>query len=126
MAIHTLKELEYKTAQQVAEMIKRDYKIDESRSGYDGNIFNVYLVHGKYVIEIHTCKSNDRYTKLVKMTYINIPVSDWKECYTYYKSHDDIYADSLEEANEELHKYYADLLTNTNPTCFEYHCGICQ
>jgi len=108
MALHSLKELETKLADQILALVTHGYKIDGNRSGHNDSIFSVYLVNDSFglTVELHTSVKNDRFTKLYKIYSNKLNAYNCNECFVYYKSHGDVYADTEDEANEELRNYY--------------------
>lgn len=110
MALHTLKELHNKTADYISDIIKQGFKINPDKSvSDDPHIFNVTLYNKdiKQTVEICTKEDNDSFTRS-----FNIPCSlgggfGQRFNATYYKVHDNIYADTEDEAKKEYKKWFA-------------------
>ena len=117
MALHSLKELETKLADQILALVTHGYKIDGNRSGHNDSIFSVYLVNDGFdlTVELHTSIKNDRFTKLYKIYSNKLKSYNCNECFIYYKSHGDVYADTEDEANDELRNYYRLTLGVSHP-----------
>lgn len=108
MAIYTLEELHNETADFINSVINKDFKIITDKSvSYDPRIFNVTL-YNKYTdqtVEIYTKENTDSFTRSIDV-YCNLGGGS-SQTYKvfYYKSHDNIYADSEDEAKEERNKF---------------------
>lgn len=108
MAIHSLEELHNETADCINSLINKEFKIipDESVSHYP-YIFKVAL-YNKYTnqtVEICTKEGIGYFIRSIDV-YCNLGGGS-SQTYniSYYKSHDNIYADSEDEAKEERDKF---------------------
>jgi len=110
MALHTLKELHDKTAEHIIALINKGFKIDPSRSTSDDpKRFNVVLTKDVFTVEIHTAE-NDLDNIFTRLFIISNSIDSRfnnKFCAPYYKAHDDIYADTEDEAKDERNKWLA-------------------
>ena len=109
MALHTLDELHSKTADYISDVINHGFKIDSNKSVSDNpHIFNVTLYNKitKQTVEISTKEDNDSFTRSYNI-YCSLGGSAQRFNVPYYKVHDDIYADSKEEADREHKKWLA-------------------
>ena len=108
MAIHSLEELHNETADCINSVINKEFKIIPDKSvSYDPHIFNVTL-YNKYtnqIVEIFTKENTDSFTRSIDV-YCNLGGGS-SQTYniSYYKSHDNIYADTEDEAKEERNKF---------------------
>lgn len=108
MALHTLEELHSKTADYISDAVNHGFKIDPDKSvSDDPHIFNVtlYKKYTEQIIKISTKEDYDSFTRSFNVfcsigggfsQRFNVP---------YYKVHDDIYADTEDEAKDERAKY---------------------
>ena len=108
MAIHSLEELHNETADCINSVINKEFKIIPDKSvSYDPHIFNVtlYNKHTNQIVEICTKENTDSFTRSIDV-YCNLGGGS-SQTYKvfYYKSHDNIYADSEDEAKEERNKF---------------------
>ena len=108
MALHTLEELHTETADCINSVINKEFKIIPDKSvSYDPHIFNVILYnkHTNQIVEICTKENTDSFTRSIDV-YCNLGGGS-SQMYniSYYKSHDDIYADTEDEAKEERKKW---------------------
>ena len=108
MALHTLEELHSKTADQIRALIEDGYRIDPNRTITDPNVFYVKLVkvidtNLRFEVTLSTVEGANTFTKSAVFNSTFIHKEDWK----YYKVHDNIYADSKEEADREHKKWLA-------------------
>lgn len=121
MALYTLEELHNKTADYISSAVNHRFKIDPDKSVSDNPcIFNVTLYNKitKQTVEICTKEDNDSFTRSFNI-YCSLGGGFCQRFNaTYYKVHDNIYADTEDEAkgNEDwncsgLHD--ADRLTMT-------------
>lgn len=113
MSLYTRKELNDKTADQIRTLIEEGYRIDPIKSvSKDSNKFKAVLTNDltHFTVEIETVDDNESFKMLIDIfcnmgggfsNSFNIP---------YYKVHDDIYADSKLEADNERVKWYAECL----------------
>lgn len=110
MALHTLEELHNKTADYISDVVNNGFRIDPDKSvSDDPHIFNVTLYNKvtKQSVEICTKEDNDSFTRSFNI-YCSLGggfgqrFSD-----SYYKVHDNIYADTEDEAKEEHKKWLA-------------------
>lgn len=111
MALHTLEELHSKTADQIRALIEEGYRIDPNRTITDPNIFYVKLVkvtdtNLRFEVTLSTIEGANTFTKRALFDS-NSGVFSHKEDWKYYKVHDNIYADSEDEAKEEHKKWLA-------------------
>ena len=108
MALHTLEELHTETADCINSVINKKFKIIPDKSvSYDPHIFNVTL-YNKYtnqIVEICTKEGIDYFIRSIDV-YCNLGGGS-SQTYKvfYYKAHDNIYADSEDEAKEERNKF---------------------
>lgn len=108
MALHTLEELHNETADCINSVINKEFKIIPDKSvSYDPHIFNVtlYNKHTNQIVEICTKENTDSFTRSIDV-YCNLGGGS-RQTYniSYYKSHDEIYADTEDEAKEERKKW---------------------
>ena len=108
MALHTLEELHDKTADQIRALIEEGYRIDPNRTITDPNVFYAKLVKVtdtglRFEVTFSTVEGAGTFTKNAVFNSTFIHKEDWK----YYKVHDNIYADSKEEADREHKKWLA-------------------
>lgn len=108
MALHTLEELHSKTADQIRALIEEGYRIDPNRTVTDPKVFYAKLVKVtdtglRFEVTFSTVEGADTFTKSAVFNSTFIHKEDWK----YYKVHDNIYADSKEEADREHKKWLA-------------------
>ena len=111
MSLHTLEELHTETADCINSVINKEFKIMPDKSvSYDPHMFNVTL-YNKYTnqtVEIRTKENTDSFTRSIDV-YCNLGGgSSQRFNYSYYKAHDNVYADSEDEAQEE-HKKWLDM-----------------
>ena len=110
MALHTLEEEHSRTADYISDAINQGFKIDPDKSvSYDPHIFNVtlYKKDTNRVVEICTKEDNDSFTRSFNI-YCSLGGGFSQRFNTsYYKAHDNIYADSEDEAKEEHKKWLA-------------------
>lgn len=108
MALHTLNELHSKTANYISLMIRNGYKIDPNRSlSEDKNFFIATLVKQDVDAEVTSLIKDDKFTRKYKYSCKNDSNKIGGFTAIYYKVHDDIYADSEDEAKEEHKKWLA-------------------
>lgn len=108
MALHTLEELHNETADCINSVINKEFKIIPDKSvSYDPHIFNVtlYNKHTNQIVEICTKENTDSFTRSIDV-YCNLGGGS-SQMYnvSYYKVHDNIYADTEDEAKEEREKW---------------------
>lgn len=108
MALHTLEELHNETADCINSVINKEFKIIQDKSvSYDPHIFNVtlYNKHTNQIVEICTKENTDSFTRSIDV-YCNLGGGS-SQTYniSYYKSHDNIYADTKDEAKEERNRF---------------------
>ena len=108
MALHTLEELHNETADCINSVINKEFKIIPDKSvSYDPHIFNVtlYNKHTNQIVEICTKENADSFTRSIDV-YCNLGGGS-RQTYniSYYKAHDNIYADTEDEAKEECEKW---------------------
>ena len=108
MALHTLEELHNETADCINSVINKEFKIIPDKSvSYDPHIFNVtlYNKHTNQIVEICTKENTDFFTRSIDV-YCNLGGGS-SQMYnvSYYKVHDNIYADTEDEAKEEHEKW---------------------
>lgn len=110
MALHTLEELHSKTADYISDVVNHGYKIDPNKSASDDpHIFKATLYNKvtKQSVEICTKEDNDSFTRSFNI-YSSLGGGFSQRFNTsYYKAHDNIYADSEEEADREHKKWLA-------------------
>lgn len=110
MALHTLEELHNKTADYISDVVNHGFRIDPDKSvSDDPHIFNVTLYNKdiKQSVEICTKEDNDSFTRSFNI-YCSLGGGFGQRFNTsYYKVHDNIYADSEDEAKEEHKKWLA-------------------
>ena len=110
MALHTLEELHSKTADYISDVVNHGYKIDSNKSvSDDPHIFKATLYNKitKQTIEICTKEDNDSFTRSLNI-YCSLGGGFSQRFNTsYYKVHDNIYADTIEEADREHKKWLA-------------------
>ena len=108
MALHTLEELHNETADCINSIINKEFKIIPDKSvSYDPHIFNVtlYNKHTNQIVEICTKENTDSFTRSIYV-YCNLGGrSSQMYNVSYYKVHDNIYADTEDEAKEEREKW---------------------
>ena len=108
MALHTLEELHNETADCINSVINKEFKIMPDKSvSYDPHIFNVtlYNKHTNQIVEICTKENTDSFTRSIDV-YCNLGGrSSQMYNVSYYKVHDNIYADTEDEAKEERKKW---------------------
>ena len=108
MALHTLEELHNKTADCINSLINKEFKIIPDKSvSYDPHIFNVtlYNKHTNQIVEICTKEIIDYFTRSIEVHCNLGDGSSQTYNVSYYKAHDNIYADSEDEAKEERKKW---------------------
>ena len=112
MALHTLNELHSRTADQIRALIQEGYRItpDKFIGPYSENIFKAYLVKDDFTVELYSRESDDTFIKCYIIKNGKYRSFDHDECFFYYKVHDDIYADTKLEAQNERVKWYAHCL----------------
>jgi hypothetical protein len=113
MALYTLNELHGKIADQINVLVqKEDFRIahDKYDDTYNENIFKATLVKGVCTIEFYAYEKDDTFIKTYLIVDNKSHVYDHFKKLTYYKVHDDIYADSKLEADNERVKWYASFL----------------
>lgn len=108
MALHTLEELHNETADCINSVINKEFKIIPDKSvSYDPHIFNVtlYNKHTNQIVEICTKENTDSFTRSIDV-YCNLGGGS-SQMYnvSYYKVHDNVYADTEDEAKEEREKW---------------------
>lgn len=110
MALHTLEELHSKTADYINDVANQGFKIDPNKSvSDDSHTFKATLYNKitKQTIEICTKEDVDSFTRSFNI-YCSLGGGFSQRFNTsYYKVHDDIYADSEDEAKEEHKKWLA-------------------
>ena len=110
MALHSLEELHNETADCINRVINKEFKIIPDKSvSHDPHIFNVtlYNKHTNQIVEICTKENTDSFTRSIDV-YCNLGGGSSQTCEVfYYKAHDNIYADSEDEAKEEHNKFLA-------------------
>lgn len=106
--LYSLKELHCQTAKHISDAVNNGFKIDPDKSvSDDPHIFNVtlYKKNTEQIIKISTKEDYDSFTRSFNIfcsigggfsQRFNVP---------YYKVHDDIYADTEDEAKDEHIKY---------------------
>lgn len=109
MALHTLDELHSRTADQIRALIQEGYRItpDKFVGPYSENIFKAYLVKDDVTVEFYSHEKDDTFIKCYIIKNGKYRSCDHDECFFYYKVHDDIYADTKLEADNERVKWYA-------------------
>ena len=126
MALHTLEELHNKTADCINSLINKEFKIIPDKSvSYDPHIFNVTL-YNKYnnqIVEICTKEIIDYFTRSIEVHCSLGGGSSQTYNVSYYKSHDNIYADSEDEAKEERKKW---LDTNFRKKWLDTNLRLCD
>lgn len=112
MALHTLKELHNRTADQIRALVQEGYRItpDKFIGPYSENIFKAYLVKDDFTVELYSREKDDTFIKCYIIKNSKYRSYDHDECFFYYKVHDDIYADTRLEADNERVKWYAHCL----------------
>ena len=117
MALHTLEELHDKTADQIRALIEEGYRISPKDSYSDKNdsvrypnVFHTKLVKElnpsfKYEVVITSADGVEGFCK--SLTYKDSMGTNNKYDWKYYKVHDNIYADTEEEADREHKKWLA-------------------
>lgn len=112
MALHTLNELHNKTADQIRALVQEGYRItpDKFVGPYSENIFKAYLVKDDFTVELYSREKDDTFIKCYIIKNNSYHLYDRNECFHYYKVHDDIYADTKLEADNERVKWYASCL----------------
>ena len=113
MALHSIKELHDITADQIRELIKYGCKIDSNLPIHKPNVFYAKLVKEdsrvtglKLEFVIATSESDDKFTKLFIVNSNELDDTIHRKCWHYFKVHDDIYADTEDEAKEERKKLF--------------------
>lgn len=113
MALHSIKELHDITADQIRELIKSGCKIDSNVPIHKQNVFYAKLVKEdsrvpglKLEFVIATSESDDKFTKLFIVNSNMLDDAIHRKCWHYFKVHDDIYADTEDEAKEERKKLF--------------------
>ena len=111
MSLYTLKQLNDRTADFIQMTIDKGYRIDPIEPATDPNKFYARLINNDGDVFVIASEVRDdcfirsiRNTKAGDVSYSN-PVM-----VKYFRSHDYIYADTREEAKEELNKHYANKL----------------
>ena len=108
MALHTLEELHNETADCINSVINKEFKIMPDKSvSYDPHIFNVtlYNKHTNQSVEICTKENTDSFTRSIDV-YCNLGGrSSQMYNVSYYKVHDNIYADTEDEVKAEREKW---------------------
>ena len=126
MALHTLEELHNKTADCINSLINKEFKIIPDKSvSYDPHIFNVTL-YNKYtnqIVEICTKEIIDYFTRSIEVHCSLGGGSSQTYNVSYYKAHDNIYADSEDEAKEERKKW---LDTNFRKKLLDTNLRLCD
>lgn len=119
MALHTLEGLNGKTADYIRYLTNQGFKIDPCKSvSDDPHIFNVALFNKdtNRTVEICTKEDSNSFTRSFNM-YCSLGGGFGQRfSVPYYKVHDNIYADSKEEADREYKKW---LVCNYKTTCSE-------
>ena len=126
MALHTLEELHNKTADCINSLINKEFKIIPDKSvSYDPHIFNVtlYNKHTNQIVEICTKEIIDHFTRSIEVHCSLGGGSSQTYNVSYYKSHDNIYADSEDEAKEERKKW---LDTNFRKKWLDTNLRLCD
>ena len=119
MALYTLEELHSKTADYISDVVNHGFRIDPDKSvSDDPHTFKATLYNKdiKQSVEICTKEDNDSFTRSFNI-YCSLGGGFGQRFNTsYYKVHDNIYADSKEEAIDARNKFYASALgvNNTN------------
>ena len=126
MALHSLEELHNETADCITSVINKEFKIIPDKSvSHDPHIFNVtlYNKHTNQIVEICTKENTDSFTRSIDV-YCNLGGGS-SQTYniSYYKSHDNIYADTEDEAKEE-HKKWLDTNLMLCDTCNKYNTNM--
>ena len=113
MALHSIKELHDITADQIRELIKYGCKIDSNVPIHKQNVFYAKLVKEdsrvtglKLEFVIATSEDSDKFTKLFIVNSNMLDDVIHRKCWHYFKVHDDIYADTEDEAKEERKKWF--------------------
>ena len=112
MALHSIKELNDITADQIRELIKSGCRIDSNIPNHKQNVFYAKLVKEarvpglKLEFSIITSESGDKFTKLFIVNSNALDDTIHRKCWHYFKVHDDIYADTEDEAKEERKKWF--------------------
>ena len=119
MALHSIKELHDITADQIRELIKSGCRIDSNIPIHKPNVFYAKLVKEdsrvpglKLEFVITTSESSDKFTKLFLVNSNVLDDAIHRKCWAYFKVHDDIYADTEDEAKEERKKWLDTIDTN--------------
>lgn len=110
MTLHALEELHSKTAEYISDVVNHGFKIDPSKSvSDDPHIFKVTLYNkvNKQTVEICTKEDNDSFTRSFNLYFSLGDGLGHRFNVAYYKVHDNIYADSEEEADREHKKWLA-------------------
>ena len=126
MALHTLEELHNKTADCINSLINKEFKIIPDKSvSYDPHIFNVtlYNKHTNQIVEICTKEIIDYFTRSIEVHCSLGGGSSQTYNVSYYKAHDNIYADSEDEAKEERKKW---LDTNFRKKLLDTNLRLCD
>lgn len=110
MALHTLEELHSKTADHISDVANQGFKIDPNKSvSDDPHIFKATLYNKitKQTVEICTKEDSDSFTRSFNI-YCSLGGGFGQRFNaSYYKVHDNIYADSEEESDREHKKWLA-------------------
>lgn len=125
MALHTLEELHTETADCINSVINKEFKIITDKSvSHDPHIFNVtlYNKHTNQIVEICTKENTDSFTRSINV-YCNLGGGS-SQMYnvSYYKAHDNIYADTEDEAKEERNKF----LSMKRKKLLDINLGLCD
>ena len=109
MALHTLEELHNETADCINSLVNKCFKISPDKSvSYDPHMFNVnlYNKHTNQIVEICTKENTDSFARSIDVYCSLGGGSSQTYNVSYYKVHDNIYADTEDEAKEERDKSF--------------------
>lgn len=109
MALHTLNKLSYKLANLISSLVNDGYKIDPYRSCSNDVFFRATLTNGRFTVRIidDIDVSNNTLTRVIKIQSSDSRFNIDDKVLHYYRVHDNIYADSKEEADREHKKWLA-------------------
>lgn len=114
MALYTLNELHSMIADQIRVLTQEGFRISHDRQvdTYSENAFNATLVKDELIVEFYAYEKNDTFIKyyLTRSGKSRLHGIINSDRFQYYKVHDDIYADTKLEADNERVKWYASLL----------------
>lgn len=108
--LYSLKELHDKTADYISAVINQGFRIDPDKSvSDDPHTFNVtlYKKNTEQTVEISSKENYNSFTRSFNIFCSIGGGFGQRFNATYYKVHDDIYADSEDEAKEEHKKWLA-------------------